>query len=374
MCHWIANAHPNWGSGPATIAPRVIHFQTVGIPSFDDRAAEATLDRFDGAPIELMESRAPFGAGSAPNHGPAASRAFFCVARKMRFHHRTANARPNATLVGSGCRSTPDGVPRPAIVFHHSGGPRMFLSTKVRRALLFVTVLAVGTITVMSSGSTTQGVAAAEPFVADAGTDSMLVLVELRDVQAIQHDYDVATMRWRAAGASEGSARLFRSRAATRIKIKEAHLDALDARRSQAKSENDDALRQQIEGDRAYADVEKKLLERREQLRGRDIEFARTEVEYYATEMKAYELELQLGRERARRTLAVLAAPSSERAKAIWELDAMIRDLEGKTLDAKYEVARKQQDLAKRSIDILKARKKVWDAQRSVISSSGNAR
>lgn len=249
----------------------------------------------------------------------------------------------------------------------------MFLSTKVRRALISVTCLAVGTITLMSAGNTTQGLAAAEPFVADAETDSMLVLVELRDVPAIQNDYDVATMRWRAAGASEAAARLFRSRAATRIKIKEAQIDALDARRSQAKSENNDALRRQIEGERAYADVEKKLLERREQLRGKDIEFAKTEVEYYASEMEAYELELQLGRERAQRARTVRAVPSSERAKAIWELDAVIRELEGKTLDAKYEVARKQQDLAKRSIDILKARKKVWDAQRLLIGSSGSA-
>lgn len=202
----------------------------------------------------------------------------------------------------------------------------------------------------------------------------MLVVVEIRRESDIQYDYDVAVSKKAAAETREASARFFQTRAVTKIKIKESEMDALKARVDQAKSERNDVQRNQLEAERKFADVEKDLLERREQLRQREIAFAKAEIEYHDAEIKAYERELELARVRAQRVDIDRDQPSDERFEAAWKLDQTVRDLEGKTLDAKGEVAHKQRDLAKQSVEIFDARKRVWQAQRQVISNSGNAR
>ena len=212
------------------------------------------------------------------------------------------------------------------------------------------------------------------PYLPDAQTDSMLVVVELREESAIQYDYDIAVSRKSAAETREAASRFFQTRAVTKIKIKESEMDALKARSDQAKSERNDVQRNQYEAERKFADVEKKLLERREQLRRQEISFAKAEIDYHEAEIEAYHHELELARARMQRVDIDRDEPSQERLEAAWKLDQKVRDMEGKTLDAKGRAAHKQQDLAKQSVQIFDARKRVWQAQRQVISNSGNAR
>ncbi len=212
------------------------------------------------------------------------------------------------------------------------------------------------------------------PYLPDAETDSMLVIVELRRESDIQYDHDVAVSKKAAAETREASANFFQTRAITKIKIKESEMDALKARIDQAKSERNDVRRNQLEAERKFADVEKKLLERREQLRRQEISFAKAEIEFHDAEIKAYQNELELARVRLQRVDIDRDEPSDERFESAWKLDQAIRDLEGKTLDAKGEAAHKQQDLAKQSVEIFDARKRVWQAQHQVISNAGNSR
>ncbi len=212
--------------------------------------------------------------------------------------------------------------------------------------------------------------AAFAPYLSDARTDSMLVVMELRDVAAVEFDLDVATRKRMAAAGRENVARVLQSRASMTIKIKDTEITALKARISQAKTERDDTLAKQFESERAHAELEKQLLRRREQLRQSDLRFAKAEIEYHDAEIKAYGLELELARLRARRTGVEGAIASRERFEAAWHLDKQIRETEGRTLDAMREAAHKQKDLASQAVKIFTARKKVWEAQRDLIDST----
>lgn len=207
------------------------------------------------------------------------------------------------------------------------------------------------------------------PSLSDAVTDSMLVIVEWRDLEAIEFDRDVALRKRSSAEAREATARTFQSRAATKIKIKDTEITALKARIAQAKSERDELQKRQLEKERDVADVEKQLLKRREQLRQRDIGLAKAEVEFHAAEAKGYELELELARARARRVI-VDPDPTRERIEAAWKLEQHILDVEGQTLDAKREASGKLKNLADQSAKAFAARKKVWEAQRDLIKNT----
>ncbi|MFO7652415.1 MAG: hypothetical protein R6X25_01190 [Candidatus Krumholzibacteriia bacterium] len=209
------------------------------------------------------------------------------------------------------------------------------------------------------------------PYVPDAAVDSMLVVVELRQPESVEFDRDVAAKRHSAAETRQAMAQVFQSRAATTIRIKESEIDALKARVDQAKAERNEPLKQELERARDVAEVEKKLLERREQLRGKDVDFARAEVEYHAAEMTARERELELAHLRARRAELQRDVTTPDEREAAWQLDEQIRETEGRTLEALRKSADKGKDLAGQSVGLYKSRTKVWEAQRDLIRSVG---
>lgn len=209
------------------------------------------------------------------------------------------------------------------------------------------------------------------PYVPDAAVDSMLVVVDLRRPASVEFDRDVAAKRHAAAQSREASARVFQTRAKTTIRIKESEIDALKARVDQAKSERNEVLKRQLEHARNVAEVEKKLLERREQLRRSDIDFAKAEVEYHAAEMAAYDRELELVRLRTRRADLRWSGSEPGQREAAWQLDEQIRETEGRTLEALRESAEKGKDLAERAVGLTKSRTKVWQAQRELIKNVG---
>jgi hypothetical protein len=222
-------------------------------------------------------------------------------------------------------------------------------------------------------GAQTLPRAAFAPYLPDARTDSLLVVVELRDLAAIEFDRDVADRKRVAAGQREAAARTFQSRAAMSIEIKDTEITALKARVKQAKVERDGTLTEQFENERKHAEFEKQLLRRREQLRQSDIRFAKAEFEYHDAAFKAYGHELDLARMRANRNDVEQNIPSRERFEKAWQLDRQIRELEGRTLDALREASQKQKSLAEQAVKIFQARKKVWEAQRDLLDSAAGS-
>jgi len=223
------------------------------------------------------------------------------------------------------------------------------------------------------AGTQTMSGAVFPPYLPDAATDSLLVVVELRDPALIEFDRNVADRKRAAAEQREAAAQVFQSRAAMTIEIKDTEITALKARVKQAKVENDDTMTEQFETERDHAEFEKQLLKRREQLRQSDIRFARAEFEYHDAALKAYDHELELARMRANRTDIEQDLPSQERFEKAWQLDKQIRELEGSTLDAFREASHKQKKLAEQAVKIFQARKKVWEAQRDMINNSAGS-
>jgi hypothetical protein len=212
----------------------------------------------------------------------------------------------------------------------------------------------------------TGSYAAPAIYIPNADTDSVIALVELRGLSTIEYDRDVATTKRAAAEMRETRARLLQSRAATKIKIKDTEIAAFKAQVDQAKTEKNDMKKLELEGERDHAELEKKLLQRREQLRQKDIGLAKAEIEYYAAEAKGYDNELELARLRSKRMSFEGGRPPREQYEEAWKLDKQIREMEGRTLDTKTEAAQKLKKLAEQAVKITKARQDVWEAQRKL--------
>jgi hypothetical protein len=242
------------------------------------------------------------------------------------------------------------------------------------RSILTALLSAIALCVAVSVGAQTMPRAAFAPYLPDARTDSLLVVVELRDLAAIEFDRDVADRKRTEAKQREAAARIFQSRAAMTIKIKDTEITALKARVKQAKVERDDTLTRQYESERDHAELEKQLLRRREQLRQSDIRFAGAEFAYHDAAFGAYGHEFDLARLRTARTSIERDIPSQEGFEKAWQLDKQIRELEGRTLDALREAARQQKDLAEQAVKIFEARKKVWEAQRDLIASTAGTK
>jgi len=78
-------------------------------------------------------------------------------------------------------------------------------------------------------------------YMPSADTDSMLVLVEIRDLSAIEHDLEEAAARRAGAEVSESKAKMLQARSVTKIKIKESEIASLKAEIDQAKMQKDEA-------------------------------------------------------------------------------------------------------------------------------------
>ena len=109
----------------------------------------------------------------------------------------------------------------------------------------------------------------------DAAADSLLALVPIRDVSEIQSDMNAAQ-----AQRAEGEMRLQRAmaikaRSEMRIRLKQSELDAVKSRLDLAKKEKDEVRKLDLEGQKKQAELEKKLLERRADLRSREVEHAK---------------------------------------------------------------------------------------------------
>jgi hypothetical protein len=212
-----------------------------------------------------------------------------------------------------------------------------------------------------------ESTSAFTPYLPDAATDSVLVVVELRTPDVINFDLGVATTKRQSAVLRESTARLLQSRAGTKIKIKNTEIDALKARVDQAKSESNDSLKQQLYTQRELAKVEMILLQRLEKLRREEIDYAKAEIAFHDAEMQAFSSELELAHMRARRTDITGVIPTQQNFEAAWRFDKQVRDFEGATLAARGEAAKKQRRLAERAFETNKARMQVWESQRDLI-------
>lgn len=209
----------------------------------------------------------------------------------------------------------------------------------------------------------TPGSAAAPLFVA-AG-DTLTVLVDYRAEAEISRDLQSAVAEKALAERRLDRASMLATVAETHIDIKTSEIKGLDAQIALAKTEKNDAKRAELEGRRKYAETEKQLLERRRDLRRREIDTARAVKAYHDAAAKSCRLEMDLAVKRRERA-SITSTVDPNAAAEYRRLQLEITKLEGGVLDAQVAQAGKRKDLAEQEVQLGKVRRAVYESQLKV--------
>ncbi len=217
--------------------------------------------------------------------------------------------------------------------------------------------------------------AAAAPAVAPAAAappprtvGQMLGFIDVipaRAPERIQRQLDLAKIDAREADASRASASEMRGKTKGLIEVKKQEISGIDARMKVADKSKQETEKIMLGAEKKVAERQKEVLERREALHAAEIEEAKVARRLADASTRALDLELQLAQRRQSRPKAPAAEPT-----AVIREDAVIRELERKTLEAKQHQAQAQKDLAAKDEDIAKRRLELYRAQTAASGTS----
>jgi hypothetical protein len=196
---------------------------------------------------------------------------------------------------------------------------------------------------------------------ANSGFDSFIMLVPPRDTNAIKKQLRAAVEAGGSAETRRQQAETMRLGARGRIEAKKVEIDRLKERINLARKETRDADRLGLEAERKAAELEIRLMERREELRRSEIDLEIKRSDLAGFSQKALELELQL----ATRRVGRLRKPGGGAAGA--SLDRVIGELEKQTLEAQRAQAASNIDVSDREIVVIDRRLELLDAQQKVL-------
>jgi hypothetical protein len=199
----------------------------------------------------------------------------------------------------------------------------------------------------------------------NATADTLTVLVDYRAEAEIQRDLQNAVAEKAQAERRTERARMLAKLAESRIEIKVSEIKALEAEIGFAKTEKNEGKRTELEARKKYAGSEKQLLEKRRDLRQREIETARAVRAYHEATEKACRLEMDLAVNRRERA-SITSTVDPGAAREFNRLQAEITKLEGRVLEAQVEQAGKRKDLADQEVQLGKVRKAVFESQLKV--------
>jgi hypothetical protein len=202
---------------------------------------------------------------------------------------------------------------------------------------------------------------AAQTAINSGGFDSFIMLVPPRDSNAIKKQLRASIEAGGTAETRRQQAETMRLGARGRIEAKKVEIDRIKERINLARKENREADRLGLEAERKAAELEIRLMERREELRRAEIDLEIKRSELAAFSQKALELELQLATRRAGR----LRKPGGGATGA--SLDRVIGELEKQTLEAQRAQAASSIDVADREIVVIDRRLELLDAQQKVL-------
>lgn len=196
-----------------------------------------------------------------------------------------------------------------------------------------------------------------------AVSDSLLQLVTPRDTMTIQQEVNAAVQRRATAENARLQAEGLRGGAQLRIEDMKRAISAINDRMNLAKKEKRDADVVKLTPQRAAAESEKALLERRASLRDAEIDLQKKRAENADLERKTLELELQLVLKRAAKP-----APSGNGTLERRDYDQGTADLEQRILEAQRTYAASLGDVADREKKVVERRLALLQAQRKVVA------
>jgi len=197
-------------------------------------------------------------------------------------------------------------------------------------------------------------------------SDSLLVHVPLRAEDVIRKEIDQANAEKLAADDSERTAMLLQARTESQIRIKEAERKSMESNLKLAEHEKNDIAQSEWRGRMRLAELEKKLLQQRENLRGGEIALAKARRAHSEAWIKGLESELELQQKYKQRAQFAGRERSAEVVAAMAQFDADVDALEKRTLRQHLDSARKRQQVATQETELLRHRLKVLEAQASL--------
>jgi len=179
-----------------------------------------------------------------------------------------------------------------------------------------------------------------------------------RDQARIQADLEPAKADELEADASIAQSADLATRTKEMIEAKKREISTIQARLKLASKNKQEADKASFEAEKKVAERQKEFLERRAALHEAEIDEAKAAKKLAVATQRALDLELELATRRAGR-----AGVAGLDAAATLSADAVIRELERKTLEAQKSRAESASDLADRDQDIAKRRLELYQAQ-----------
>jgi|CXWL01.1.fsa_nt_gi chromosome segregation ATPase len=231
----------------------------------------------------------------------------------------------------------------------------------------FLTVLVcLGLVSARAQTETTPApAAAAVPPVAPAinSSDSLLTLVPIRGIEEIKRDLSEFSAHRDQSTMEEQNGKRLQERAKTEIRLKDSEIQTIKVNLDLAKKEKNEIAKSEWQSKKRLAELEKGLLERREAVRAKEIEYSEAARKYAEANIECRNLELVLAGKRNERSSVAARALTPEVVAALQRTDRDLDDLQKRTLDAQIKAAEARKNIAGKEVDLAKNRKKVLEAQ-----------
>ena len=196
-----------------------------------------------------------------------------------------------------------------------------------------------------------------------SSSDSLLTLVPIRSVEDISHEISEFSAQRDKMLADEENGKRLQERAKTEIRLKDSDIQTVKVNLDLAKKEKNEIAISEWESKKRLAELEKGLLERREAVRGKEIEYSRAAREFAQASIDSRNLELALAGKRNERNSVAARSLTPEVVGALQRIDRDLDDLQKRTLDAQIKAAEARMNIAGKEVELTKNRKKVLEAQ-----------
>ena len=194
-----------------------------------------------------------------------------------------------------------------------------------------------------------------------AQTLGFIDVIPVRSPDRIRTEIEAAKAASREADARITESSSQQSHTKAMVEVKKQELSTVNARIKLAEKQKLEADKITLEAEKKVSERQKQFLERRQALHGAELDRAKAGKKLASAQQKALELELQLSGRHADR--AAISDPT-----AALRSDQVIRELERKTLEAQRQQADAAKDVAARDEDIAKRRLDLYQAQMAASS------
>jgi hypothetical protein len=176
----------------------------------------------------------------------------------------------------------------------------------------------------------------------------------------VQADIDNARRSKQEADVRRGAAQSLRDAYDPKIELAQKEIEVIGKKCDLAKKEKRDADLVTLEAEKKAAERVKDLLERQRDLREAELEVAKAEVELASAAVTSFSLESDLMKKRLELAAGV---GSGSAAIQLGALQQVVRELEGRTLNAQKEMADKQANVAQRQKTVVERRLQLFESQ-----------